>query len=247
MAKRKEVDAHINDEIVDKEIDDDLTDEEKAEIDEAAQNTEIPSGIWKYELKEPFEYQEQTYTELTFDFGKLCGSDIAAIEHEIEQLGINPFSNAGLSNSYAERAAALACENIRDMYALEDLWGADYNIIMRRTRTFLSMVKMKEVVPRRVWKFELQKPLEINGKTHTELEFDYRRIKGKTLLNISNELENSGRTVYAKSAASYDYAVRVAAEACNIPLTTNDLERLGAAECCEIITRAKLFLAGIAV
>ncbi len=248
MVKKKGVNADVNDEIaVEKEIGDDLTDEEKAEIDNAAQITEIPSGTWKYELKEPFEYQEQTYTELMFDFGKLCGRDIAAIEHELEQLGLNLFSNAGLSNSYAERAAALACENIGDMYALEELWGADYNIILRRTRTFLSLVKMTETVPRRAWKYELKKPIEINGKTYHELEFDYRKIKGKILLNISNEFENLGHALYAKSAASYNYAVRVAAAACNIPLETTDLERLGAAEFCEIITRAKLFLAGIAV
>lgn len=248
MSKKYEAKAVINEEITaGAEVGDELTDEEKAEIDEAAQITELPSGVWKYELKEPLEYLGKTYTELTFDLGRLNGENIAAIERELEQLRMNLFSNVGFSDNYAERAASLACEDISDTYALEELWGADYNAILRRTRNFLSDVKTTDIVPRRAWKIELKKPFEINGKMCTELEFDYRKIKGKRLLNITNELENSGHICYAKNSASYDYAVRVAVEACDISFETTDFEQLGAADFCEIITRTKLFLMGIAV
>lgn len=248
MAKKYEAKAEINDEItVDAEVGDDLTDEEKAEVDEAAQMTEIPSGVWNYKLKEPLEYLGKTYTELTFDFGKLNGGNIAAIERELEQLKINLFSHVGFSDSYAERAASFACEDISDTYALGELWGADYNAILRRTRNYLSDVKTTDIVPRRAWKIELKKPFELNGKTYTELEFDYRKIKGRRLLEISNELESSNRVSYFKNSVSYDYAVRVAKEASNINFETTDLEQLGAADFCEIIMRAKLFLMGIAV
>lgn len=248
MSKKNEVNANINEDIVvDKEVGDELTEEEKAEVDQAAQIAEIPSGVWNYKLKEPLEYLGKTYTELTFDFGRLNGGDIAAIERELEQLKINLFSNVGFSDSYADHAASFACEDISDTYALGELWGADYNAILRRTRNFLSGAKPTEIVPRRAWKIELKKPFELNGKTYTELEFDYRKIKGRRLLEISNELENSNRVSYFKNSVSYDYAVRVAKEASNINFETTDLEQLGASDFCEIITRAKLFLMGVAV
>lgn len=243
MSKKTEVTIDAEKNIVGK----DLTDEKKTEVDKAAEDAKAPSEIWKYKLKEPFEYQGETYTELEFDFGKLLGRDIVAIEHELEQLKINPFSHAGLSDSYAERAAGLACENIHDMFALEELWGADYNAVMSHARSFLSSFKMTETVPLRVWKVELKKPFEKNGKTYTELEFDYRKIKGKHLLKITSELEDSGRIVSTRFAASFDYSARVALEACDAPLEVADLEQIGAAECNEIVTRAKLFLAGLAV
>lgn len=252
MSKKYEAKAVINDEITaGAEVGDELTDEEKAEIDEAAQMAEIPSGVWKYKLKEPLEYMGETFTELTFNFDKLSGRDIAAIERELEQLNISLFSSTGLSDNYAERAAALACENIHDMFALEELWGADYNAVLRRMRTFLSSFKTTEVVPRRVWKVSLKMPFEKNGKTYTELEFDYRKIKGKRLLEITNELENLGHIIYTRNSASYDYSARVALAACDAPLEItekiNDLDQLGAAECSEIVTRARIFLAGVAV
>ncbi|MDE6727919.1 MAG: hypothetical protein K2J80_08270 [Oscillospiraceae bacterium] len=256
MSKKYEAKAVMNDEITaGAEVGDELTDEEKAEIDEAAQMAGIPLGVWKYELKEPLEYMGETYTELTFNFGKLNGGDIAAIERELEQLRINLFSNLGFSDNYVERAAAFACEEINDTYALGELWGADYITVLRRTRNFLDTVKRTEIVPRRAWKIEPKKPFEFNGKTYTELEFDYRKIKGRRLLEISNELEDLGRVCYIRDSASHDYAVRVAKEASNINFEETaeetaeetGFEQLGAADYCEIITRAKLFLMAIAV
>lgn len=233
----------------DADLNEELTDEENAAVDEAAANIlgAENTGVWTYTLKEPLEYQEQTFSELTFDFDKLRGADMIAIEHELDQLDISVFSDKGFSDAFALRAAALACESIDNMFALEELWGVDYNTVLRRTRTYLSMVKMTEVVPRRAWKWELKEPIDIKGKTYTALEFDYRKIKGRSLLNITNVLTNEGKRLYSRYQMSIDYALRVAAAACNVPLEASDLERLGAAEFTDITTRAKLFLAGIAV
>jgi len=40
-------------------------------------------SVYKHTFKKPFEYEGRTYEELTFDFGRLKGRDMVAIENDV--------------------------------------------------------------------------------------------------------------------------------------------------------------------
>lgn len=140
MVKRKVVDAAINDEItVEKEIDNDLTDEEKAEIDKVAKKIiELPSGVWKCELSEPLEYLDETYDELTFNFGKLKGEDVLNVEDELMRRHLPIYMNNTVNIYYIMLIAVRACEQNIDDAALQKLNAVDFNHIISKTKLFLS-------------------------------------------------------------------------------------------------------------
>lgn len=229
-------------------LNDTLTAEENAEVEKAAAIiADTFSGSWKYELKEPLEYMEKSYTELEFDFDKLTGEDIANIERELEQLGLLAVTDVGLSDAFAERAAALACVTLPDTYAIEELWGADFNNVIRRARMVLTSVNPKILVPKRSWEFKPKKPLNVGGKEYDTLVFDYKKIKGRQLCEIVSDLESLGLSTYGRNTASYEYAVRVAAAACSSDVMVENLKKLDAPTFCAIVLRARVFLMGIAV
>lgn len=140
MTKRKDVNAGINDEItVDTEVDDDLTDEEKAEIDEAAKKIiELPGNVWKCKLSEPLEYLDEKYDELTFNFRQIKGEDVVNAEDELLRRHLPIYMNNAVNIYYIILIAVRACEQNIDDVALKKLSAVDFNRIVNKTKLFLS-------------------------------------------------------------------------------------------------------------
>lgn len=64
-----------------------------------------------------------------------------------------------------------------------------------------------------VYVHEFKKPITYNGKTYTELTFEWDKLTGNDSRAIVQEVERRGKTVVAP-AFSVDYLVRMAARAC---------------------------------
>ena len=63
-------------------------------------------GVYKHTFKKPFEYEGKTYEELTFDFGRLKGRDMVAIENEMQ--GMSEYALAPeISTSFLPEYASL--------------------------------------------------------------------------------------------------------------------------------------------
>ena len=97
-------------------------------------------------LKKPFTYEDQTFSELTFDFASLTGNDALAIEDELQSLG-KPTISPTFSGQFLVRMAARACtatvvdksghpRRIGDV-ALRALPIYEFNRVRNKARSFL--------------------------------------------------------------------------------------------------------------
>lgn len=91
---------------------------------------------YTHKFRKPFEYQGQTYTELTFDWDKLTGNDGLAIENELQQIG-KPVIVPTFSGEYLVRLAARACTERIGADGFGNMPIADYNKIRSAARSFL--------------------------------------------------------------------------------------------------------------
>lgn len=104
----------------------------------AAAENEAENAAYTYvhHFAQPFEYDGETYDELSFDWGKLTGKDGLAIEAELQSLG-KPVIIATLSGEYLIRMAARACDKPIGADAFEQMRLSDYNKIRSSARSFL--------------------------------------------------------------------------------------------------------------
>lgn len=100
--------------------------------DEAINSTDL----YTHKFSEPFTYEEKTYAELTFDFGKLTGTDDIAIENELMALG-KPVMVAEMSGEYLARMAARACTEKVGVDIFKAMSLRDFRKIRNRARSFL--------------------------------------------------------------------------------------------------------------
>lgn len=110
-----------------------INDEEFTLAESEAQNA---AYTYIHKFRKPFEYNGNTYTELTFDWGKLTGRDGLAIENELQQLGKAVIVPA-FSGEYLIRLAAKACNASIGSDAFESMPITDYNKIRSAARSFL--------------------------------------------------------------------------------------------------------------
>lgn len=91
-------------------------------------------SVYKHTFKKPFEYEGRTYEELTFDFGRLKGRDMVAIENEMQ--GMSEYALAPeISTSFQSKMAARAAGIGSDV--LEAMPLKDFNKITGAARRFL--------------------------------------------------------------------------------------------------------------
>lgn len=86
-------------------------------------------------LSRPFEWEGRTYKEFTFDFDRLTGVDMIAIEDEMTALGqvaIDPTVSMAYMSKLAARAARVSVQTI------ENLPIADFSRIKNVVRDFLT-------------------------------------------------------------------------------------------------------------
>lgn len=104
------------------------------EITAAEQAAAESESLYTHTFATPYTYGEKTYEKVTFDFGKLTGSDCLAIEAELQMLG-KPLIAPEFSGEFLVRMAARAAGVGADVLTAMPM--ADYNRIRSRARSFL--------------------------------------------------------------------------------------------------------------
>lgn len=84
----------------------------------------------------------------------------------------------------------------------------------------------EEIANAGLFTLHLMRPLEHEGKTYTELTFDFDALDGNDSLAIERELLTQGHTVIVANFDS-EYLIRACAKACTEPLGVDALGKLG--------------------
>ena len=87
-------------------------------------------------LSRPVAYENETYTELSFDFDKLTGEDSLSIENELQAQGKFVVAPT-FSGEYLVRMASRACTVPVGQDLIRSLPISDYNRIRSAARSFL--------------------------------------------------------------------------------------------------------------
>lgn len=109
------------------------TEETKAEI-AVVTDSDTPQGAYVHKFQKPYTYEDKTYTELVFDFEKLIGDDLVAIENEMAAVGEFALSPE-ISTSFLYRLAARAAGVGSDV--ISSLPIRDFGKIKNKSRDFL--------------------------------------------------------------------------------------------------------------
>ena len=115
------------------------TEDEKVDAKELAaaeKEAKESKDVYVHKFGQPFTFEDKTYEELTFDWGKLTGADSLAIEREMQSLG-KVLITPEFSGEYLIRLASKACIQKIGTDALSAMSLRDYNKIRGKARSFL--------------------------------------------------------------------------------------------------------------
>lgn len=108
--------------------------EETKEAVKVVTDSDTPEGAYVHEFTKPYTFEEKTYTKLVFDFEKLIGDDLVAIENEMTAVGEYALSPE-ISTSFLYRLAAKAAGVGSDVIAHMPI--RDFGKIKNKSRDFL--------------------------------------------------------------------------------------------------------------
>ena len=108
--------------------------EETKEAVKVVTDSDTPEGAYVHEFTKPYTFEEKTYTKLVFDFEKLIGDDLVAIENEMAAVGEYALSPE-ISTSFLYRLAAKAAGVGSDVIAHMPV--RDFGKIKNKSRDFL--------------------------------------------------------------------------------------------------------------
>ncbi len=108
--------------------------EETKEAVKVVTDSDTPEGAYVHEFTKPYTFEEKTYTKLVFDFEKLIGNDLVAIENEMAAVGEYALSPE-ISTSFLYRLAAKAAGVGSDVIAHMPI--RDFGKIKNKSRDFL--------------------------------------------------------------------------------------------------------------
>lgn len=108
--------------------------EETKEAVKVVADSDTPEGAYVHEFTKPYTFEEKTYTKLVFDFEKLIGDDLVAIENEMAAVGEYALSPE-ISTSFLYRLAAKAAGVGSDVIAHMPI--RDFGKIKNKSRDFL--------------------------------------------------------------------------------------------------------------
>lgn len=108
------------------------------EMAEAERMAEADKNKYQYThiFEQSVTYEDKTYENLHFNWGKLTGKDGLAIEDEMQLMG-TPVIIPSLSGGYLIRMASRACEEKVGIDFFLRLSLRDYNQIRSKARSFL--------------------------------------------------------------------------------------------------------------
>lgn len=107
---------------------------EEKKITENVTDSDTPTGAYVHIFQKPYTYEDKTYKELVFDFEKLIGDDLVAIENEMAAVGEFALSPE-ISTSFLYRLAARAAGVGSDV--IVNLPIRDFGKIKNKSRDFL--------------------------------------------------------------------------------------------------------------
>lgn len=107
---------------------------EEKKLPENVTDSDTPIGAYVHEFKKTYTYEDKTYTRLVFDFEKLIGDDLVAIENEMAAVGEYALSPE-ISTSFLYRLAAKAAGVGSDVIAHMPI--RDFGKIKNKSRDFL--------------------------------------------------------------------------------------------------------------
>lgn len=115
------------------------TEEAKQEVEvvgkvEVVTESGTPNGAYVHEFTKPYTYEDKTYTKMVFDFERLLGDDLVAIENEMAAVGEYALSPE-ISTSFLYRLAARAVGVASDV--IVHLPIRDFGKIKNKSRDFL--------------------------------------------------------------------------------------------------------------
>lgn len=108
--------------------------EQAKKVTENVTDSDTPTDAYRHIFKNPYTYEDKTYTELVFDFEKLIGDDLVAIENEMAAVGEFALSPE-ISTSFLYRLAARAAGVGSDV--IVNLPIRDFGKIKNKSRDFL--------------------------------------------------------------------------------------------------------------
>ena len=108
--------------------------EETKEAVKVVTDSDTPEGAYVHEFTKPYTFEDKTYTKLVFDFEKLIGDDLVAIENEMAAVGEFALSPE-ISTSFLYRLAAKAAGVGSDVIAHMPI--RDFGKIKNKSRDFL--------------------------------------------------------------------------------------------------------------
>jgi len=108
--------------------------EETKEEVKVVTDSDTPEGAYVHEFTKPYTFEDKTYTKLVFDFEKLIGDDLVAIENEMAAVGEYALSPE-ISTSFLYRLAAKAAGVGSDVIAHMPI--RDFGKIKNKSRDFL--------------------------------------------------------------------------------------------------------------
>ena len=103
-------------------------------VGDHVQGLDGANGVYTHRFKKPFEWEGQRYETIKFDFTRLTGRDMNAIEREMQAVGESAYT-AETSKVYQCRIAARAAKILPDV--LEAMPMGDYHRITNAARNFL--------------------------------------------------------------------------------------------------------------
>ena len=113
-----------------------MTDEEL--IDEVLEEDSLGPSVVTIKLTKPFQWMDQEYTELHFDFDKPTGKDLKTIYRKLSRAGMTVFR--GFNNDlYITEYAALSCEEPVGTDMFDALPGRDYLRVRTAVSNFLLL------------------------------------------------------------------------------------------------------------
>jgi hypothetical protein len=127
-----------NDKNLNPASEDDFTSGDAEEFDLVRKAAEESGDIYVLKFKTPFEFQNEVYEKITFDWAKLTGRDFIAIENEMKNFLIS----ATLSGDFLMLMAARAAVPKIPSDAFEYMSIGDFHRIRSAARAFLARAEL---------------------------------------------------------------------------------------------------------
>lgn len=183
-------------------------------------------------LSDKLEWCGKTYEELIFDFSGLTGEDDKRIRLELQLKGricMTPLQDWG----YLSILSSIGAKVERDVISALPLDSGDFNAALAPAKKYLRAAK-----PVKNGDLELMAPVMENGREIKELNFDFSGLRGKDILEVTDELAGEGNVVI-NHATNTEFLAAIGARAAGVKRET--VEKVALADHVRIVNYVRDF------